>query len=222
MKQQAEEAAKRKEEEEEEVIMQNHVAEKLYPEVLTLDDDEQGNSMHHHDPKYKFKQLNKPPQTDESRNTSSPGPPTPVKINLTQNSVVDSNPLRRMRKKELLSQYYGIEIPVPAAPVQIPITNGPNVSIIETPSNHHGHSGHTREPVRMNIIKMPKAVASVTSVPTRADYQSQLEANLERKRKREGKDPDHKKGKSGKGGKGNKKNEEDQYKPKIKMPVEDH
>merc|ERR1712130_109470 len=45
MKQQAEEAAKRKEEEEEEVIMQNHVAEKLYPEVLTLDDDEQGNSM---------------------------------------------------------------------------------------------------------------------------------------------------------------------------------
>ena len=40
------------------------------------------------------------------------------------------------------------------------------------------------QPVR-NIIKMPKAVASVTSVPTRADYQSQLEANLERKRKRD-------------------------------------
>ncbi|QQP38226.1 Hypothetical protein FKW44_018741 [Caligus rogercresseyi] len=32
---------------------------------------------------------------------------------------------------------------------------------------------------------MPKAVASVTSVPTRADYQPQLEANLERKRKRD-------------------------------------
>merc|ERR1712106_532678 len=225
MKQQAEaeaeQAAKREKEEEEEVIMQNHVTEKLYPEVLTLDDDEQGYSMHHHDPKYKFKQLNKPPQTDESRNTSSPGPPTPVKINLTQNSVVDSNPLRRMRKKELLNQYYGIEIPVPAAPVQIPITNGPTVSIIETPSNHHGHSGHTREPVRMNIIKMPKAVASVTSVPTRADYQSQLEANLERKRKREGKE-DTKKGKGGKGSKGNKKNVwEEPYKPKIKMTQEE-
>merc|ERR1712113_1038032 len=63
-------------------------------------------------------------------------------------------------------------------------------------------------------IKMPKAVASVTSVPTRADYQQQLEVQLERKRKREGKDPDYKKG--------NKKNEEEQYKPKIKMSVEDH
>merc|ERR1711874_768984 len=164
-------------------------------------------------------QLNKSVPSDGR--SSSPGPPTPVKINLTQNSVVDSNPLRRMRKKELLSQYYGIEIPVPPAPVQIPITNGPTVSIIETPSNHHGHSGHTREPVRMNIIKMPKAVASVTSVPTRADYQSQLEANLERKRKREGKE-DTKKGKGGKGSKGNKKNVwEEPYKPKKCLAVDD-
>ena len=53
---------------------------------------------------------------------------------------------------------------------------------------------------------MPKAVASVTSVPTRADYQQQLEANLERKRKREKGEHGHEaaipdKGKKGKKGK---------------------
>merc|ERR1712106_802419 len=236
MKQQAEaeaeQAAKREKEEEEEVIMQNHVTEKLYPEVLTLDDEEQGYSMHHHDPKYKFKQLNKPPQTDGSRNTSSPGPPTPVKINLTQSSVVDSNPLRRMRKKELLNQYYGIEEPV--APAQLPVTNGPSVSVVQEqapqvtqPSNHRSSEGGSskyerhREPVRMNIIKMPKAVASVTSVPTRADYQSQLEANLERKRKREGKEDPKLRGKKGGKGKKQKDEWEEPYKPKIKMPQPD-
>merc|ERR1711953_716812 len=75
---------------------------------------------------------------------------------------------------------------------------------------------------RMAIsIKMPKAVASVTSVPTRADYQQQLEANLERKRKREGKE-DYKKGKGSKSGKGGKKNVwEEPYKPKIKMNAEE-
>merc|ERR1712203_506373 len=60
-------------------------------------------------------------------------------------------------------------------------------------------------------------------VPTRADYQQQLEANLERKRKREGKPDDYKKGKGGKGSKGKQKNawEEPSYKPKIKMSAED-
>merc|ERR1719323_2514940 len=74
-----------------------------------------------------------------------------------------------------------------------------------------------REPPIRNIIKMPKAVASVTSVPTRADYQSQLEANLERKRKREGKEPLPGKGKKG----GKLKKEEKEYKPKIKMNLDD-
>jgi hypothetical protein len=74
-----------------------------------------------------------------------------------------------------------------------------------------------------NIIKMPKAVASVTSVPTRADYQQQLEANMERMRKRGGNPDDYKKGKGGKGSKGKQKNawEEPSYKPKIKMAAED-
>ena len=75
------------------------------------------------------------------------------------------------------------------------------------------------------VIKMPKAVASVTSVPTRADYQSQLEANLERKRKREKGDLGLKndsasskfmdKGKK-KRGRGAKNADDDEYRPKIK------
>jgi len=68
------------------------------------------------------------------------------------------------------------------------------------------------------VIKMPKAVASVTSVPTRADYQQQLEANLERKRKREKGEHGHEaaipdKGKKGK--KGKKNADDDDYRPKI-------
>jgi len=191
-----------------------------------FDDDESvaGNSMHH-DPKYKFKQLNKP-SGDGSNGVQIT---TPLKLNLAQNSAAaaagDSNPLRRMRKKELLNQYYGIEtVPTPT-PAPAPTCNGPTApssTCSESKPPPQSSNNHSRDPpVRMGI-KMPKAVASVTSVPTRADYQQQLEVQLERKRKREGKDPDYKKGKSGKGGKGNKKNEEDQYKPKIKMPVEDH
>ena len=68
------------------------------------------------------------------------------------------------------------------------------------------------------VIKMPKAVASVTSVPTRADYQQQLEANLERKRKRLGdlgleSGGDKKKGKKGRNAKNSE--EDTEYKPKI-------
>ena len=189
------------------------------------DEDDKGSSMHHHDRKYKFKQLNKSVPSDGR--SSSPGPPTPVKINLTQNSVVDSNPLRRMRKKELLSQYYGIEpapapapTPAPApAPPQTHIPNGVAVPCDPSTQSSEPVRSHTREPVRMNIIKMPKAVASVTSVPTRADYQSQLEANMERKRKREGRPEDNKKSRKGKGGKN--KDEEEPYKPKIKRNQED-
>ena len=184
---------------------------------------ETGSTVHHHDPKYKFKQLKQPKSEGEA-----PNPPTPVKNNLSQNcaaSAGDSNPLRRMRKKELLSQYYGIELPpqppqVPQAPpVSLPASNGP---LMEPPPPPTSHSTNSSSNNRMVIgIKMPKAVASVTSVPTRADYQQQLEANLERKRKREGKE-DYKKGKGSKSGKGGKKNVwEEPYKPKIKMNPED-
>ena len=177
-----------------------------------LDDDD---DIRHHDPKYKFKQLNKPSHS-ENRNSTSPGPPTPVKINLATSSGMDSNPLRRMRKKELLNQYYGIETVVPVSEAG---SNGPSLSTLEEPISYNPpiKMNIMREPPIRNIIKMPKAVASVTSVPTRADYQSQLEANLERKRKREGKEPLPGKGKKG----GKPKKEEKEYKPKIRVPADD-
>ena len=68
------------------------------------------------------------------------------------------------------------------------------------------------------VIKMPKAVASVTSVPTRADYQQQLEANLERKRKRLGDlglSDSSDKGKKKKGRNAKNSEEDTEYKPKI-------
>jgi hypothetical protein len=128
-------------------------------------------------------------------------------------SAADSNPLRRMRKKELLNQYYGIEV----QPVSTAVTNGPSeppplVTTISAPP-----PSNFREPPVRNVIKMPKAVASVTSVPTRADYQSQLEANMERKRRREGKDPIDPRDKKGKKGKGKQKVEEEPYVPKSKI-----
>jgi hypothetical protein len=97
------------------------------------------------------------------------------------------NNIRRMRKKELLNQYYGQEYS--SAPTNGPTSLTSTVSsmleaLASNPPPMTSMSSAPPQPVR-NIIKMPKAVASVTSVPTRADYQSQLEANLERKRKRD-------------------------------------
>lgn len=199
-------------------------SERLEPD-LRLDRYEEGaHSKKHHQLKYKFKPQHLPPQGEQNRSSSPlPGPSShhqpPVKINLLHHSssssaaaasVVDIH-MRRMRKKELLNSYLGIEAPVQAPTVVQ--ANGPLLSHYQTEA-----VASTREPVRMNIIKMPKAVASVTSVPTRADYQSQLEANLERKRKREGKEDLGKvKGqKKGKGKQGRKDDSEEAYRPKLK------
>lgn len=100
-------------------------------------------------------------------------------------------------------------------PVSTAVTNGPSEPPIITTICAAPPVSHMREPPVRNIIKMPKAVASVTSVPTRADYQSQLEANMERKRRREGKDPIDPRDKKGK--KGKKKAEEEPYVPKSKI-----
>ena len=194
-------------------------------ETLVLPDyqyDEDAQKHHHH---LKYKKL-KPSSTDLSRNTTSPGPNTPVKISLTQ-PAGSADPGRiRMRKKELLNSYmFGTELATVPAPA--PASNGP-VEYVQMhrppPPSHHQPTETPKPkepgfPVRMNIIKIPKAVASVTSVPTRADYQSQMEANMERKRKREGKeDPKVKGQKKGKGKQN--KNEEDVYRPKIKKTSE--
>lgn len=189
-----------KEDEEKKDERRSTVEEVPRPEYIPERHEEENH--HHHHLKYKFK----PSATDFSRNTTSPGPNTPVKISIVPpNSDVGQ---RRMRKKELLNSYFGIETPAQPAPQTHPVANGP-VYHAETP----------KEPFKMNIIKIPKAVASVTSVPTRADYQSQMEANMERKRKREGKEEPKVKGQKKGKGKQNK-NEEDVYKPKLKKSQE--
>ena len=96
------------------------------------------------------------------------------------------------RKKELLNQYYGQDLyPAPVnGPTSVPMppsmgnqshTNMSGLSSSMLPTS----SSTSHQYQRPVSFKMPKAVASVISVPTRADYQTQLEANLERKRKRD-------------------------------------
>ena len=185
--------------------------------------------------KLKFKNLDVQPDLD--RQTSTPPPPAPPSNNpsISQqapsaSSVTSSAPSnvsyhpRMNRKKQLLNQYYGHDVyPAP------PSNNGPASTSSSTVINSYdslttyaGSSDQPPQPPRP-VIKMPKAVASVTSVPTRADYQQQLEANLERKRKREGGNandlgllPESGKGKR-KRGRGAKTVEEDsEYRPKTK------
>ena len=64
---------------------------------------------------------------------------------------------------------------------------------------------------------MPEAVASVTNVPTEANFESQLKTKSGRKRERERKEPVPSKGKKG----GKLKKEEKEYKPKMGMNLDD-
>ncbi|XP_034952499.1 PHD finger protein rhinoceros [Chelonus insularis] len=77
--------------------------------------------------------------------------------------------LRRMRKKELLRQYCSQDMNmadptmgnIPSAPINIP-------------------------PINRTVITIPKAIASMTSIPTREDYKAVVDqANLEKKRRKE-------------------------------------
>ena len=97
------------------------------------------------------------------------------------------------RKKALLNTYferdiYPATVNGPSSTLQPPQigsqgqTNmsGQSSSMLPTPS------GSSQQQYQRPVsFKMPKAVASVISVPTRADYQTQLDSALERKRKRE-------------------------------------
>lgn len=75
------------------------------------------------------------------------------------------NNIRRMRKKELLNQYYGGQ-EYSTAPVNGPSSVSSVTSMLSAIANEPIQAMQQQQPVR-NIIKMPKAVASVTSVPTR-------------------------------------------------------
>lgn len=75
--------------------------------------------------------------------------------------------LRRMRKKELLRQYCSQDMNMEDAPI---------------PS---GQSVPPTPPINRTIITIPKAVASMTTIPTREDYKAVVDANMEKKRRKE-------------------------------------
>lgn len=77
---------------------------------------------------------------------------------------VPSN-FRQMRKKELLRQYCNQQ------------------DNIEQTTNHP-----VVPPLSRNIITIPKAVASMTTIPTKEDYKAVVDANMEKKRTKYGSD----------------------------------
>ncbi|PNF36965.1 hypothetical protein B7P43_G08031 [Cryptotermes secundus] len=79
--------------------------------------------------------------------------------------------LRRMRKKELLRQYCSQDMNMddPAGGA----VTGQAVAPTAAP------------PVNRTVITIPKAVASMTSIPTREDYKAVVDANMEKKRRKE-------------------------------------
>lgn len=79
--------------------------------------------------------------------------------------------LRRMRKKELLRQYWtqDMNMDEPASGA----VAGQATAPMTTPQ------------MNRTIITIPKAVASMTSIPTREDYKAVVDANMEKKRRKE-------------------------------------
>ena len=79
--------------------------------------------------------------------------------------------LRRMRKKELLRQYCSQDMNMddPAGGAVTGQATAPTAV----------------PPVNRTVITIPKAVASMTSIPTREDYKAVVDANMEKKRRKE-------------------------------------
>ena len=225
--------------------MEREAQNKIIPAASTTSEVDQNYEVARKHLKFKFKvddrhttsstppppSINPPPSVTSSSTSMIPPSTSSVAQSVTSMAAASasmaSSYKRMNRKKELLNQYYGQDIY--SAP-----TNGPTSQSTSStsssnqqpsmPTSYDQLSSYARssepQPPRP-VIKMPKAVASVTSVPTRADYQQQLEANLERKRKREKGDLGLKndamssdKGKK-KRGRGGKNADDDDYRPKI-------
>lgn len=98
----------------------------------------------------------------------------PVIITPTANTAAvasGTSNLRRMRKKELLRQYCSQDMNMDD-PTRENVTSAP---INMQPINHG----------QRTVITIPKAVASMTSIPTREDYKAVVDANMEKKRRKE-------------------------------------
>ncbi|XP_054005546.1 PHD finger protein rhinoceros [Hylaeus anthracinus] len=77
--------------------------------------------------------------------------------------------LRRMRKKELLRQYCSQDMNMDEPGSGNLATSAPIIM----------------PPINRTVITIPKAVASMTSIPTREDYKAVVDANMEKKRRKE-------------------------------------
>lgn len=77
--------------------------------------------------------------------------------------------LRRMRKKELLRQYWTQDMNMDEPANSVAAATVPT----------------TTPQVNRTTITIPKAVASMTSFPTREDYKAVVDANMEKKRRKE-------------------------------------
>ncbi|XP_038216095.1 PHD finger protein rhinoceros [Zerene cesonia] len=107
-----------------------------------------------------------------------PKPPVPVHdpntslLNVSTSSVAStgSTNLRRMRKKELLRQYWTQDMNMDDP------TNTANVGIVPPPVAPQPQLARA-------VITIPKAVASMTSIPTREDYKI-TETTVEKKKRK--------------------------------------
>lgn len=100
--------------------------------------------------------------------TQTEGASVPLGPTSSITSSGGTSNLRRMRKKELLRQYWTQDMNMDDSATSVP----PSVPM--------------QDPlVNRTIITIPKAVASMTSIPTREDYKAFVDANLEKKRKKE-------------------------------------
>ncbi|CAG4942989.1 unnamed protein product [Colias eurytheme] len=107
-----------------------------------------------------------------------PKPPVPVHdpntslLNVTTSSVAStgSTNLRRMRKKELLRQYWTQDMNMDDP------TNAANIGIVPPPVAPQPQLARA-------VITIPKAVASMTSIPTREDYKM-TETTVEKKKRK--------------------------------------
>ena len=91
--------------------------------------------------------------------------------NMTSASASGTSNLRRMRKKELLRQYCSQDMNMDEPGVQ------------SMPG--HAIQPMAAPPINRTVISIPKAVASMTTIPTREDYKAVVDANNEKKRRKD-------------------------------------
>ena len=130
-------------------------------------------------------------------NTLTQVPVIPLATIANVGNIEDnSNSRRRMRKKELLRQYWTQNME--AGDVVVPPLDTNTIGVGVNSLNSGGNAitsipmitpqTVTTSAINRTVITIPKAVASMTSFPTRDDYKAVLDANstVEKKEKKRG------------------------------------